>query len=215
VALPAVRIQGRDALSGREVIPVVLTPEDMDWGERVGIARNEDAIAMGAVAAFEKDKTLRAHIIGAQAELAFCRLIGVQWEHRDRQWETGLPDVEPLWEVRYSSAWNRVKVRPAPSMKMKGKKRYRYTDNSDLIIAHVSGRAPVFEVYGHIRAEWVQQNRPLEDPGDRDRAAHFTDLYHLAPIDPGFHDLHAWMNVPFLGGWLCMICGIPFDGPLP
>lgn len=131
-------------------------------------------------------------------ELAFAKALGLEWPARVNT-HRELPDVDPFWEVRWDSKLGRVKVAT--------------DDKPYMLVAHVTGRPPGFEVHGYINAGWVQQNVPKTDPPDRNgvprgRYAHFTDIYHLSPINSEFHATCAWINgYGPLEGWICLFCG--------
>lgn len=181
------------------MIPVVLTPEEMRIGAEVGVRRDEEAKHLQA--AFDPAGTRPAHILGARGELAFCKGIpGLVWPARVDQFKTGLPDVDPFWEIR-TSRTSRLKVRwpPAPGR--------RLTDPPHWVVAHVTGQddSPRFQIWGYLLASWAQANIKLTDPNDWGRPAHFVHQRELVPIEPGFHSICAWYHAP--DGWLCFICG--------
>lgn len=175
----------------------VLSPEDEAWAVGIGTERLEEAERNGLRERFaylDREEGLRQHRIGAMAELAFARALGLEWPARVNTFRA-LPDVDPNWEVRWSSRADRVKV--------------AIDDKPDILVAHVIGRSPGFEIVGCIIAGFVQRTRPAIDLGNKGRPAHFIDPYFLTPIDEDFHDLCAWTNDQ--GAWSCAYCGKAFE----
>ena len=183
------------------MIEVVLSRDEMELGEAVGIKRDIEAEHLQA--AFEPQRTRLAHILGARGEIAFCKGIpGLFWPQRTMQFKTGLPDVDPRWEVRTSTT-SKLKVRWPP------KRGRRLTDPPNWLVAHVTSNhgSPRFQIWGYVLASWAQQNIKMTDPGDRKQPAHFVHQRELVPIDPGFHAMCAWFHDPIDGRWFCIFCG--------
>lgn len=184
------------------MIRVTLSPEEERRALRVAKARNEEAV--GWDPSFDPKTTEWAHQVGALAELAFCKMMQIEWPARLSQHLTHLPDVDPFWEIRWSSNARHAKVRQAPA---EGR---RYTDDPGLFVAHVTGQSPTFDIHGYIRAAWAQEHVMAKDIPDREgkprnRPAHFVRLDSLVPIGPGFHDICSWASID--GRWLCVYCG--------
>lgn len=177
----------------------VLSPEDEAWANDVGAQRIEQAPGNPRFAySVGKRSGLDTHRLGAQAELAFCRAVGLEWPARVNTFRS-LPDVDPNWEVRWSSHPDRVKV--------------AVDDDPDVLVAHVIGNSPAFEIVGCIVAGFVQRTVPATDPGDRGWLAHFISAYKLTPFDEDFHVNCAWARRP--DGWACAYCGAKFAGMVP
>lgn len=179
-------------------IEVVLSREDLRWASDVAVQRI--ALAEGNPR-FEYSGArdgLNTHALGCMGELAFSRALGLEWPAHVGSYREK-PDVDPFWEVRWSGRLNRVKV--------------AIDDKPYMLVAHVTGQPPGFEVHGFINAGWVQQNVAAKDLPDKDgkprgREAHFVDAYHLSPIDSTFHQTCWWSNgYADHEGWLCIICG--------
>lgn len=187
------------------MIRVTLTPFEERWASEIAEIRIEESKRLEP--SFDPKTMSFGHRMGALGELAFCKAVGFVWPARYNQFKTKLPDVDPFWEVRWSSSVRYVKVRRAPAH---GR---RLTDRPDQLVVHVTGKPPTFDVHGYVSAAWAQQNIPLSDPGHRKVPAHFARPEHLSPINPGFHGLCAWARTE--RGWLCLYCGTAYQGPLP
>jgi hypothetical protein len=69
---------------------VYLTLDQMDWGERVGIQRHEEAVAAGRRDRREEmpaEVSIANHVLGARGELAGCIALGFEWEARINNFE--------------------------------------------------------------------------------------------------------------------------------
>jgi hypothetical protein len=172
----------------------VLNPEDEAWAREIGRQRLEQAPGDPRFAYTTGRDGLDTHSIGAMAELAFARALGLEWPARVNTFRS-LPDVDPNWEVRWSSRTHKVKI--------------AVDDDPDILVAHVIGRSPGFEMIGCIIAGYVQRNYPATDPGERGWKAHFVDDYRLTPFDENFHKICAWTRGA--EGWACAYCGKPFE----
>lgn len=179
-------------------LEVVLGQDDLRWASDVAVQRIALAEGNPRFEYTGERDGLNTHALGAMAELAFARGLGLEWPAHVGTYRTQ-PDVPPFWEVRWSSKLNRAKV--------------AIDDPAHYLVAHVTGRPPGFEIHGCIIAGWVQSNVEAKDLPDKDgkprgRKAHFIDTYHLTPIDPTFHQTHWWINgYGGLEGWLCIYCG--------
>lgn len=180
-------------------ISVVLDREELRHAADIGVQRFERAKLLGKKARFDPSKSPDAHIQGAWGELAFATALGLEWPAHVDTFRTQ-PDVFPFWEVRWSS--NPSKNKAAKD------------DQPHLLVAHVTGRPPGFEIWGYINAGWCQRNIPLTDPNNRGWAAHFFTTYQLSPIDDGFHSTCSWVN-SYGGheGWECIHCGKTMEDP--
>lgn len=176
------------------VLKVVLTSEEMDRAGALGERRQREAPGDPAFSYRSTGRSGDAtHILGAQSELAFAKALRLVWPARLNQWKTGLPDVDPNWEVRWTRTL-KVKVKAPPK------------DPPTILVAAVTGSGPAFEVVGYVIAGWVQANRPLDDLGNRGKAAHFIALMDLVPIESGFHSICTWEKMPDQT-WRCPFCG--------
>lgn len=179
-------------------LEIVLDREEMRWAADVAVQRIDLAEGDPRFEYSGARDGLNTHALGAMAELAFCRAVGLEWPAHVGTYRTE-PDVPPFWEVRWSSKINRAKI--------------AVDDPPHYLVAHVTGRPPGFEIHGFILAGWVQQNVAPKDLPDKDgkprgRAAHFIDTYHLSPIEIGFHGLCSWAHGHGdREGWLCIFCG--------
>jgi hypothetical protein len=173
---------------------VALSPEDVGWAREIG--RKRIALSPGNPRfAYKERNGLDTHTVGAMAELAAARGLGIPWPARVNTFRS-LPDLDPFWEVRWSSNPKQVKVST--------------DDPPHYLVLHVTGSDPIFEVHGFIVARWAQENRPLEDPGNRGWSAHFARSYHLTPVDPHTVCLYAKDWGP-TEGWMCIICGEKYE----
>lgn len=181
-------------------LEVVLTHDELRWASDVGLQRI--ALAPGNPRfEYSGDRDgLNTHALGAMAELAFAKGLGLEWPaHVNTFRKPGYPDVFPFWEVRWSSKINRAKV--------------AIDDAPHYLVAHVTGTPPGFEIHGCILAGWVQEHVEAKDLPDkagkpRGRKAHFIDTYYLTPIDVSFHQTCGWKNGHGdRAGWLCIFCG--------
>lgn len=172
------------------MIVVTLDPPEVRRCREVGHARIACASGDPRFAYKEGRNGTDTHTIGAMGEMAAAKAIGITWPEHVNTYRS-VPDLDPFWEVRWSSHARRVKVST--------------DDPANYLVCHVTGTEPTFEVHGYILAGWVQQNIPAIDPGNRGWKAHFVDIWRLSPIDPGFHSICAWMNTP--AGWICAYCG--------
>lgn len=180
------------------MIPYVLTPEDEEWARQVAHSRIAMATGDPRFAYREGRSGYDTHTLGAMAELAAARVIGIEWPARVNTFRQQ-PDLDPFWEVRWSQNPKKVKV--------------AVDDPPDFMVLHVTGRPPALEVVGFILAGWVQRNISATDPGERGWAAHFVHADRLSPIDPGFHSNHGWTKYPpDSPEWICLYCGVKFDG---
>jgi hypothetical protein len=108
------------------VIEVTLTAADVSWARDVG--RQRIALAPGNPRfAYKERSGLDTHTIGAMAELAAAKAIGVPWPARVNTFRE-LPDLDPFWEVRWSSNPRKVKV--------------AVDDKPELLVCHVTGQGP-------------------------------------------------------------------------
>ena len=148
--------------------------------------------------AYEGRSGLDTHVRGAEAELAFAKALGLDWPERVDTFRS-LPDVDPFWEVRWSSRYDRPKV--------------AVDDPAHYLVAHVTGRPPAFEVHGYVVAAWAQTHTPAIDLPDqygqpRGWKAHWPKLGDLSPIDEHFHDVCAFArDYGDYAGWVCIYCG--------
>lgn len=170
------------------MIAVTLTPDQVAWASRIGADRLRTAKGEPRWGYRGGRRSgLDTHVLGAQAELAFCLALGVPWPARVGNYKGA--DVDPEWEVRWSTL-DAVKVTP--------------NDGDDRLVALVRGESPEFRVVGYIRAGGAKRHYPLADPGNRGWPAHFVPARRLAPIDPGFHTVHGWHLTR--AGWVCAFC---------
>jgi hypothetical protein len=168
------------------MIPSMLTEKEMDVARRVGLRRLRDAKGQPHWA-YDGRSGTDTHIVGAQAELAFCRALNLTWSASVNTYNVA--DVAPFWQVRHS---NRLDVKVA------------VRDNPEWGVVAVRGRPPRFEIVGYVLAGGVQARYPLQDPGQRHAPAHFVPYSRLTPINPGFHAVHQWMQ--YRGRWICFVC---------
>lgn len=179
-------------------IEYVLDQDDLRWASDVAVQRIELADGDPRFEYSGSRDGLNTHALGAMAELAFARALGLEWPAHVGTYRTQ-PDVFPFWEVRWSSKINRAKV--------------AIDDPPHYLVAHVTGRPPGFEIWGCVVAGWAQQNTPAIDLPDKDgrprgRKAHFLDTYYLTPFDETFHEVCSWANgYGEREGWLCVYCG--------
>ena len=197
------------------MIEVRLSSNDLRWAREAGQARIDNAVGKPKWAYKDGRSGVDTHTIGAAAELAFCRALGLVWPARVGVGHL-LPDVDPFWEVRWSGQ-PRVPVKT--------------NDRADQMVALVHGKMPVFTIVGYIMAGGAQKAIPLTDPGNRKNPAHFVEERTLVPIN---HDYHAmcrylraeqdevyipakkntaarvatrWRMVQQGGEWICCVCG--------
>lgn len=187
-------------------IEVVLSPGDLRWAEEIAAKRVISSRKKRSKPrfAYKSDHDdLRQHTVGCWGELAFTRALDLPWPARVDAHKS-LPDVEPFWEVRWASSLRSLSVKTVWDPEEGG-------DHPFELVAFVTGQAPGFEIHGYVVADWAQRNLPAVDRNNAGRPAHWVNPYSLTPIEPDFHDMHAWSN-GYAGreGWLCLICGIPF-----
>lgn len=172
------------------MIPVHLNPSDLMWAERIGIARMSKAKGKPKWAYKDGRSGVQTHVIGASAELAFCRAFDLTWPASEGVGRRE-PDVYPRWEIRWAGP---------PVLKV------ATNDPPERLCALVQGKLPNLEIVGYAVAGWAQRTKPLEDRGNRGQPAHFVPARELVPIEPGFHDLCP-MEVDDWGLFNCIVCG--------
>jgi hypothetical protein len=171
------------------VIQVTLTDQEMArahevGAQRIALAEDDPRFAFKPLAGGGD-----THTQGAMAEVAAARAIGVPWPARVADFGR-LPDLDPFWEIRWSTDERHVRITP--------------NDRPDALVCHVTGRGPLFEVWGFTVAGYVQDH--VEKKG----ASWYQGAYYLTPMDPGFHSMCAWYKNP-AGVWLCLYCGAAFE----
>lgn len=171
------------------MIPIVLNNADGIWATKVGKQRWADSA--GRKAKF-KGATEDHHIRGAYAELAFCRALGLPWPASNLTF-TSEPDVWPNWEIRYLSPGLRgVKVVES--------------DPDERLVVWVGGTPPRWEIMGYVVAGGAKQRKDwYQDPGSKGRSIWLVPERNMIPIEPGFHEHHAYVQSP-TGGWSCAYC---------
>jgi hypothetical protein len=170
-------------------IDIILTPADMAWATRIGTDRPHGPEPKWK----KKGEGREPQVLDAMAELALCRALGFTWPARNEG-----PSVDPYWKVRYSPTPGQVKVKGS--------------DDSDWIVALVTGTPPAFKLIGHVTVNWAKTNIKPEDPGNLGAPAHFVPSQKLAGFDPGFHAICGWVKSRF-GYWECAWCGARFEWP--
>ena len=197
------------------MIQIRLNSDDYRWVRMTAEDRLRNAVGAPKWAYKEGRSGVDTHTIGAAAELAFCRALGLTWIARVGVGHL-MPDVDPFWEVR----WAGQPVLPV-----------KRNDRADQMVALVHGKMPNFEIIGYCMAGWAQRTHPAVDKGNRKQPAHFVPERLLVPIDPGFHDtchyLRAELDEVYIpakkhtparvdkrwrmtsdgGRWICAICG--------
>lgn len=172
------------------MIRVTLDPNDQAWAGDVGKMRMAKAKGKPKWAYKDGRSGVSTHIIGAMAELAFCRGLGLVWPASEGVGRRE-PDVWPRWEVRWAGP---------PMLKV------ATNDPPDRYAALVRGKIPNFEIIGYCIAGWAQRTKTLQDPGKRGQPAYFVPIRELVPINPGFHDFHGFMRDDW-DMWACAWCG--------
>lgn len=164
-------LRGEYAGRGR-MKTIVLSREDMLWGKRVGIDRSHKSKNRKPSFAYEPGFGPNTqHILGARGELAFCRLMGLEWPARVNTFRDK-PDVDPDWEVRTSPIASVVKV------DVRDPEGYRVVQ---VVSDHGSD---AFTITGFILVRTaLQMDRFLDDPGNRGKAAYFIPRNLLVPIE--------------------------------
>lgn len=185
------------------MITITLTDEEIDLARFCGAQRIAMAADDPARFAYVAKNGMDSHSIGCMGELAAAKAIGTLWPARVEEYRR-LPDLDPNWEVRWSPNPRVVKI--------------AVDDDPDIMVVHVTGQEPTFDIHGFIVAGVVQRTRPLMDPGGKGWEAYFWPANRLTPINEDFHlvgdsVLHAWGQLK--GSWICLYCGDPYVGPLP
>lgn len=176
------------------MIKITLRSSDLDWAKREGARRLRDAEALGLKTSwpYGERSGLDTHTLGCMGELAFCRVMGLEWPARNLNFKG--PDIDPYWEIRWAS-WPYLKVRP--------------DDKDHHLCVLVMGQPPTFSVIGYMKAQGAKRE-PLRDPKDRGKPAHFIPANRLAPIEPGFHSTCGYVK-RVDGVWICVFCGTRSD----
>lgn len=117
------------------------------------------------------------HVVGAMAELAVAKELGVEWEGHVNHFS--LPDItvrrgiKNIWiEVRYSPQRVDIKVKD--------------TDPDHAIVVGVNGSPPDFKILGFVKAGTVKKNTKLTAPAPG-KAAWFAKEYNT------IEDLKKWL----------------------
>jgi hypothetical protein len=113
------------------------------------------------------DNPTNRHFQGCCGEQALCEILGVPWPARVDTYRE-LPDVDPDWEVRWSSG---------PRLKVTSR------DNLFYRAVLVMGNPPVMKVVGWMRVATALSHYPVTDPGDRKSPATFVPAADLNPFD--------------------------------
>lgn len=145
-----------------------LSAADLAWADAIAGNRLEEAIRAGG-----RDRlgynSLRSHELGARGELAFCRLLGIEWPARVNTFHA-LPDVDPDYEIR-TAVKRYLKIRPAETAGDLAARRFVLV-TADGAWHTVWGYVYGAEAYG----------APVSDPGGLGKPAHFlrpADIHRL------------------------------------
>lgn len=171
------------------MIPVYLDPNEQIWALDIAHQRFKAVDGKGKPAF--PGATEKHHQIGAGAELAFAKLVEVEWPASVNTF-TSEPDVPPRWEVRWT--------------KLRGVK-VRAKDAEDALCVWISGKFPRFEVMGYIRAGGAKRHPEwYDDPGKRGQSIWLVPPSRMIPIEPGFHRM-CLVEQDDWGLWRCAFCG--------
>jgi hypothetical protein len=131
-------------------LTVTLCPCEVEWARRAGERMAARGQAQKLTPSFDAtpEALRRAHVVGAQSELACAWATGKRWDGRDR-W--GGADIEGTnWEVRWKSAGAR------------GWKTYQKDVDRGKVVVCMAGAVPTFTLVG-----WAWPRRVMADRGLR------------------------------------------------
>lgn len=162
-------------------VQATLTAAEMLVAGQVGLMREVSARRKGSVPDFgfrNENEAWGHHIIGAMAEMAFAKAMGLYWGAGVDTYRVGdVGDVEVRWNnggERWDPTTKR-RVPFAPRLKI------RAVDKPGRIVALVRGVAPLLIVAGWIKAEAGMRDDWLESPREG-KPAYFVPLEHLWPM---------------------------------
>jgi hypothetical protein len=151
---------------------IELDQNEMIRAGMVGLRRQVESIVSKREPQFPESRPAEmfsTHIIGAMAELAAAKALGLPWAGHINHFNQ--PDLTGYGlgiEVRWSGQPRTIKVKPA--------------DAGDLIVVLVTGQPPVFHVEHFTRARTAKAKVPAKSPRPG-KPAHFLPIEEAHPID--------------------------------
>ncbi len=155
---------------------IVLSPEDMEFAERVALTLHNQARILGvsdAHGARPGEITREDEIGGAQAELAAAKLLGVKWSAGEQEAPRNGPDIGHRTQVRH--VWKAFSksliIRPWDIQKY-----------GDVPFVLMRKQGPKFIAKGWIMGSEAMSICPLTDKGTGRPPAWFVSENQLHPI---------------------------------